>query len=346
MNYVKDTHISFFLKNKSVTTHPITSYKKHIKNILLENVPGINFAKRGPKPEIVFSTVTKEKLKTQMHEDFRVLDEMEAVLKASQIIRREITETVEWQFTGSFVDFNTPMKLQQFLKWVISGPHMHLSVTRETEIEKSSRNLAQQIISSFRQGNSFLECDMSNLVTFAVTPDNVCKNIEKLDKLGREALEKFVSTLMVKQSVNFWDAQKKNNWSYFKDVGATVQIKVKGQLVSIKQEKSLLSQLLFLCKTRNDFVAEDAIAEFEFSVAPPSNFHPDRSMIMLSDKSKLVSAVMNIPLPEDPAISEPESDAPSVLIIDSMCMVNIVPKTLKCQMPCTLQRSLLTLWLT
>ncbi|KAK7071013.1 hypothetical protein SK128_019482 [Halocaridina rubra] len=120
------------------------------KLLLEEQVPGIDFEKRGPKAEIVFSTATKEKLITQMQESFRVGDEMETVFKASQFIRREITETDDWHFTGAFVDYNTPMKLQQFLKWVISGPHMNLNVTRETEIEKSSRNFAQRIISSFR----------------------------------------------------------------------------------------------------------------------------------------------------------------------------------------------------
>ena len=43
-----------------------------------------------------------------------------------------------------------------------------------------------------RQGNPFVESDMFNLVTLAVIPDSVCKNIENRDKLGREALEKFV----------------------------------------------------------------------------------------------------------------------------------------------------------
>ena len=80
---------------------------------------------------------------------------------------------------------------------------------------------------------------------------------------------------MVEKLVIFRDAQKKNNRSYFKDVGATVQTKV-----SIKQERSLLSRLLVVCKTRTDFVVKDAIAEFEFFAAPPSNFHPDGSMIM------------------------------------------------------------------
>ena len=67
--------------------------------------------------------------------------------------------------------------------------------------------------------------------------------------------------------------------------------------MSIKQERSLLSRLLVAYKTGTDLVVKDAIAQFEFSVAPPSNFHPDGSMIMLSDKSKLISAIINVPLP-------------------------------------------------
>ncbi|KAK7075143.1 hypothetical protein SK128_006539 [Halocaridina rubra] len=129
MNSVENTY-KLFVEEKGVTTHPKISYKKDIINILLEKVPGINCAKRGQKPEIVFSAVTKEKLMTQMHEDFRVGDEMEAVFKVSQIIRREITETDDWHFTESFVDFSTPMKLQEFLKWVISGPHTNLNANR------------------------------------------------------------------------------------------------------------------------------------------------------------------------------------------------------------------------
>ena len=61
-----------------------------------------------------------------------------------------VHRTDDWHFTATFVDFNTPMKLQQFLKWVIRGPRTNVNVTRQTEIEKSSRNLAQHIVSSFR----------------------------------------------------------------------------------------------------------------------------------------------------------------------------------------------------
>jgi len=53
---------------------------------------------------------------------------------------------------------------------------------------------------------------------------------------------------MVQKSVNFWDAQKKNNWSYFKDVGATVPTKVKGQLVSINYLLCARLELILLLR--------------------------------------------------------------------------------------------------
>ena len=56
----------------------------------------------------------------------------------------------DWQFTGTFDDFETPMKLQQLMKWVIAGPRTQLVVKREEEVEKCSRNLAQHVVSLFR----------------------------------------------------------------------------------------------------------------------------------------------------------------------------------------------------
>ena len=48
---------------------------------------------------------------------------------------------------------------------------------------------------------------------------------------------------------------------------------------------------------------------------------------MLSDKVRVVSSVLGIPLPEGTSTFEAESCVPSVLIIDAMCIVNMVSKT-------------------
>ena len=193
--------------------------------------------------------------------------------------------------------------------------------------EKGSRmiaNAAKIMKVVTRQGNPFLKDDMYNLVTFAVVPSNVASDIENHDRLGRQALEKFVSTRMTEKTVKFWDSQKKNNWCYFKNVGATVQTKVNDKLTSIKQERKHFPQLLVVAKSRSSFAIKDAIGD---SVAPPSNFSPDGSMIMLSGKSQVASLILNMPLPESTSTSSLQGGSPLVLIIDVMCIVNMVPKT-------------------
>ena len=56
-----------------------------------------------------------------------------------------------------------------------------------------------------------------------------------------------------------------------KDVEPVSQVKVKGQLVIVKQEIRL-SILLVVAKSRPDEV-KDAIGVYEFNIAP-SSFHP------------------------------------------------------------------------
>ena len=192
------------------------------------------------------------------------------------------------------------------------------------------QNAAKLVDAINKQGNPFEESDMFNLMTYAVPPIEVSQNIEQRDKLGREALEKFVTSRMVEKTVGFWDPQKKNNIPYFKNVGPVVKTKVKGQLVAVKQERKLLSRLLVIGKRRPEFEVKDAIGEYEFDSAPPSNFQPDGSMIMLSGKSQLVKLVMDLPIPEDvsqPPADEANSTQTAILIIDAMCVVNMVTKT-------------------
>ena len=62
------------------------------------------------------------------------------------------------------------------------------------------------------QGNPFLKTDVFNLVTFAVAPSNINKSIEDCDKLGRPALETFISNRMVDKKIQSWSPQKMNNF--------------------------------------------------------------------------------------------------------------------------------------
>lgn len=203
--------------------------------------------------------------------------------------------------------------------------HHELTSHKGAKLVKNATKVARSIS---LQGNPFLKDDMHNLITFAVTPADISENIENRDDLGKESLEKFVASRMTDNTTEFWDPQKKNKFAYFKDIGAVVQTKIKGQLVHVRQERNLISRLLVIAKSRPDFIVKDAIVEFEFNVTPPSNFHPDGSMIMLSNKASLVDLIMNMP-EKYHAISDPNIVKPitRVLIIDAMCVVHMIVKT-------------------
>ena len=101
--------------------------------------------------------------------------------------------------------------------------------------------------------------------------------------------------------------------------------KVHDQLVSIslRSERKLLSRLLVVAKAGHILSWRDAIGEYEFNVAPPSNLHFDGSMGMLSGKIQVVISILKLPLPENaPTLCEDNDDL-SALIIDAMCLVNI-----------------------
>ena len=131
MNSVHDSYIS--LRNEhGIHTIPGRNYKPDVKNILLENITDINVVQRGgPKPEIALSQRTKDKDLKEYCDEAEVNKEMNILCKAAAINRKEIENTKIWQFTGTFDDFETPMKLQQLMKWVITEPRTQLVVKRE-----------------------------------------------------------------------------------------------------------------------------------------------------------------------------------------------------------------------
>ena len=62
-------------------------------------------------------------------------------------------------------------------------------------------NNAVKIIESMtEQCNLFLKTDMFNLATFAVVPENTCRDIEDRDNFGGMAMDKFVTTRMIEKN--------------------------------------------------------------------------------------------------------------------------------------------------
>ena len=86
----------------------------------------------------------------QCYKKFDIEDETDFLFETSVIIRKETDSMKYWQFTGTFSAFETARKLNQLMTWIISGAYNNLNEKRDTALEKSSRNVAQHIISSYR----------------------------------------------------------------------------------------------------------------------------------------------------------------------------------------------------
>ena len=135
MNQLQNTYISL-LEENNVEFEEGTNFKPRIKSKLMEKIPGIEFVKRGPKPELVLSNKTKASIVNDFHEN-SCESEFDKLFLAAKILRKELESTKEWRFTGSFDDFETPKKLQQFLKWVIGGALTDLNAVRSKKISKT-----------------------------------------------------------------------------------------------------------------------------------------------------------------------------------------------------------------
>ena len=112
---------------------------------------------------------------------------------------------------------------------------LHHDIGSQKNMKMLSNAAKVADILNIQLGNPFVKEDMHNVVTFVVMPDYVSNDIKNSDKLGRDALEKFIANRMTDKTVEFWNPQKNNNFSFFEDAGALVQTKIKGQLMHMKK---------------------------------------------------------------------------------------------------------------
>ena len=72
-------------------------------------------------------------------------DDMNIVLKAAAIIRKELLSLIEWKFEGSIENYKCPQILTSLVKWIIAGPKINIDATsKEMSVDRSSINIVQE----------------------------------------------------------------------------------------------------------------------------------------------------------------------------------------------------------
>ena len=126
---------------------------------------------------------------------------------------------------------------------------------------------------------------------------------------------------------------KRRKLPTFNATVATTKVKLKNKIVTLKEERRLLTRFLIAYKERPEIDLPSHIGRYEFSVVPRSMFHSDGSMIFASDKSSLMHEIKKITKGDSSCDEDSVRDAEQdralhrVIMFDGMGVVNKLKKS-------------------
>lgn len=112
-----------FLENGIQTEHLASNYKKHIKELVEENIPNAVFVKsiqsKKPKPDVYFDS---RRIFLLYRDTFVDEHDMKSLQKLAKKLGGEVLQC-KWKFSGNFDCFESPALLTAFMKWLLLGPY-------------------------------------------------------------------------------------------------------------------------------------------------------------------------------------------------------------------------------
>ena len=110
MNNINTTYINLFQDNNHADIN--SNYKRFLKQLILENIPYVEFIKLTRKNESEKLCSTKEKdnvIDTALE---NAKDNMSNIFETARSIRKNIIKARPWKFDGSFKNYSAPEMLQ------------------------------------------------------------------------------------------------------------------------------------------------------------------------------------------------------------------------------------------
>lgn len=127
-----------------------TSLRRYIKTLMQSDeklMSAIDFYHHQPcKPTVVANKLLVAKLVCDEHYRDKQTDE---IPKVAKLVRKEMSDKNEWEFNGTFENFEAPLKLYRLLKLVISG-EKPVNDRKQSEIDTICSNVVQYIWSNFK----------------------------------------------------------------------------------------------------------------------------------------------------------------------------------------------------
>ena len=136
------------------------------------------------------------------------------------------------------------------------------------------------------------EC-VFNVITKKVLNPKLAEEFLAHETIGKELLENFTKERFEGEK-SIWGPITKRKLPTFGSNVKTVTVKIKDQLVQVKEEHKLISRFLIVCRTRHDIDLPSYLGDYEFSVVPRSLFTPDGQLYKSTDKSVILNEIENL----------------------------------------------------
>ena len=152
MSEINEEYLSL-LKWHQVCLTESENYKKHLKNLISERLPNVQFIKsvRKNEPESIVQPTAVSKAMEIRASLLDNEDKISQLQSTANMLRNEMMEYRNWSFNGNFEDFKNPPLLQFFLTYLLFGRHVHrVSETRNVEVDKIVDLSCQLLIQNSR----------------------------------------------------------------------------------------------------------------------------------------------------------------------------------------------------
>lgn len=129
---------------------PATSMKPFIRRLIqdhrdMSSAEFYQFASN--KPAVLANKKFVSGLVCRSH--FNDDDDLDHLATTAKEIRKELSSMKSWEFSGSFDDFNAPLKLTELIKCIISD-NKSLTPIKKEEVDTTACNIVQFIYSNFK----------------------------------------------------------------------------------------------------------------------------------------------------------------------------------------------------
>ena len=136
------------------------------------------------------------------------------------------------------------------------------------------------------------EC-VFDVVTKKVLNPKLAEEFLAHETAGKELLENIIKERFEGEK-SIWDPITKSKLPTFGSNVKTVTVKIKDQLVQVKEEHKLISRFLIVCRTRHDIDLQSYLGDYEFSIVPRSLFTPDGQLFKSTGKSVILNGIGNL----------------------------------------------------